>query len=110
MSAELLELTVVSCRGVPGVVRVEVTGAVDAATAPVLGELLRGVSRAEPVDVQLDLSGITFFSYAALEVLLGAREQASGRLALTGAARPVWRLLHVLGLEHSFGLPATQTA
>jgi hypothetical protein len=45
MSTELLELTVVSRRGVPGVVRVEATGEVDAVTAPVLGELRRGVSR-----------------------------------------------------------------
>ncbi|MET7403734.1 STAS domain-containing protein [Dactylosporangium sp. NPDC005572] len=76
-----------------GTLRVTVAGDVDAATAPRLAAFLRTdrvVRR-----VELDLSGVTYFSSAGMEVVHGAR-RAGVDVVLVAVAPPVERLLALL--------------
>ena len=61
---------------VHGVAVVEVAGALDAFTAPYLGDYLDLVRSATGPRVVLRLGGLTFVDCAGLRVLLAAREEA----------------------------------
>ncbi|GGM54194.1 STAS domain-containing protein [Dactylosporangium sucinum] len=76
-----------------GTLRVSVTGDVDAATAPRLAAFLR--TDRVTGRVELDLSGVTYFSSAGMEVVLGAR-RAGVDVVLVAVAPPVERLLALL--------------
>ena len=71
------------------------------ATLPVLEQAIARASTAE-LDVQLDLSGVTFFDAASLGVLVGARRTLAedGRtFTIVNAGRTVTRLLKITELD-----------
>jgi anti-sigma B factor antagonist len=109
MSTDQLEITTLA-RGDTGLVRVEVSGDLDQASAPQLRECLNRVIADRPAEVEIDLLGVTFFSCAGLEVLVAAREALDGHLVVVGAGRSVQRLLEVLQIQTLFGLPETGRA
>lgn len=79
-------------------------GEVDVATGPLLGDQLQQATSDEPGHLVVDLSGVTFFSAAGVDVLMQALTAQQGRYAmvLVGNSRPVMRVLDVLKLTQRF--------
>lgn len=74
------------------------------ATLPILEHALARASTAA-LDVQIDLSGVTFFDAASLGALVGSRDQLAedGRsLTIVNPPRTVTRLLKITELESIF--------
>jgi anti-sigma B factor antagonist len=93
----------------PGSVVVEVTGEVDAYTAPALEVCLQSQARQRGLRVLVvDLSGVTFLGAAGVTVLARAHRRCLARgawlVVRTGGRRRVRRLLRLTGLA---GLVAT---
>jgi anti-anti-sigma regulatory factor len=82
-------------------VRVVVAGDLDISTTGRLDQELDAVLARWPVQVQVDLSAVTFFSFAAAQMLSGVRDRATGPLTLVGATRPARRLLEIMQLMAS---------
>ena len=79
-------------------------GEVDVATGPLLLDRLQKATSDEPRHLVVDLSGVTFFSAAGVDVLMQALTAQQGRYAmvLVGNSRPVMRVLDVLKLTQRF--------
>jgi anti-anti-sigma factor len=79
-------------------------GEVDMATGPLLLEQLQKATSDEPRHLVVDLSGVTFFSAAGVEVLMQVLRAHQSRYAmvLVGNSRPVMRVLDVLKLAQQF--------
>jgi len=88
-----------------GIVLVQVTGSVDAGTAPSMeSELIRATlaGQAQPPCLLLDLSGVSFLDHAGLDALLHFQERivaASGTVELLAPSPSVVRLLHEAELD-----------
>ena len=81
---------------------IRAVGEWDLANAEVLGELLDEQEQAGRRFVRLDVSAVTFFDCACIEVLVAAHQRllaARGTLVLTGVPARLTRLLHVTGLD-----------
>jgi anti-sigma B factor antagonist len=87
-----------------GTVVCTAVGEVDVATGPLLGDQLQQATSDEPGHLVVDLSGVTFFSVAGVDVLMQALTAQQGRYAmvLVGNSRPVMRVLDVLELTQRF--------
>jgi len=87
-----------------GTVVCTAVGEVDVATGPLLLDRLQKATSDEPRHLVVDLSGVTFFSAAGVEVLMQALTAQQGRYAmvLVGNSRPVMRVLDVLKLAQRF--------
>jgi anti-anti-sigma factor len=87
-----------------GIVVCTAVGEVDLATGPLLLDQLQKATSDEPRHLVVDLSGVTFFSAAGVEVLMQALTAQQDRYAmvLVGNSRPVMRVLDVLKLAHRF--------
>ena len=80
---------------------VELSGEVDALTAPQLGRRLLGLLREGKTDVVVDLSRVTFMDSMGIGVLLNALRQLTsrhGRLVLVCPTERVVRPFEVTGL------------
>ena len=80
---------------------VRVTGDVDLATAPELGQRLNLVIAAGNGDVDVDLSNVTFLDSSGLAVLLAARQglhDQHHRLTVRNPSTPVLRILELSGV------------
>lgn len=86
-----------------GAVTVRVAGDVDAVSAPLLVSTLRDAARGGR-RLHVDVSAVTFFSTAGVDALLASQHRTTGRVKVTGAGRPIRRLLHILDLEPLFDL------
>jgi anti-sigma B factor antagonist len=104
MTRDAVSLTV---RRGGGSAVIEVTGTLDATTAPVLMErvrmlLARGVRR-----LRIDLDGIEFIDSRGLAALIVCRRRAhhsSAELRLSARTGPARRLLEVTGLAGVYGI------
>jgi anti-sigma B factor antagonist len=87
-----------------GTVVCTAVGEVDLATGPLLWEPLQKVISDGPRHLVVDLSGVTFFSVAGVEVLMQTLTAQQDRYAmvLVGNSRPVMRVLDVLKLAQRF--------
>jgi len=99
----LLPLRCIVSRPLPQVCVVHLSGELDMATAPLLGDYLREQTAASPTELVLDLGGVTLLAAAGLALMMQALNNDSGihgRLHLTGVAgnRPVERVLRLTGL------------
>lgn len=103
MDVELFEITTGSGPPASKVLRVTVAGDVDDSTAATLRQILASAVTIDVGRLELDLTGVTFFSCAGLTALIGARHAAAGRLELVGAGQPVRRVLQLLHLDGAFG-------
>jgi anti-sigma B factor antagonist len=91
----------VSIVQVDGHSNVRVTGDIDLATATELRQRLNSVIAAGDVDVDLDLSDVTFLDSTGLVVLLAARQQLHDkhhRLTVRNPSKRVLRVLELSGL------------
>ena len=99
------EFAVVVSHDTTDLVRVTVTGEVDVMTAPMLRAAIGAATAHWPIRLELDLSGVTFYSCAGLETLVEAR-RACGDL-LTIVANPVVvRLATLADVTEQVGLSA----
>ena len=80
-------------------VRVVVAGELDIVTIGRLHAALDAVLAHCPAQVQIDMSAVTFFSCAAAHMLRDLHQHAPGPLTITGANRPVRRLLKIMQLQ-----------
>lgn len=96
-----MELSVTADYGDDGVV-VEVSGALDAFTAPFLGDYLDLARTTAGPRLELRLGGVSFVDCAGLRVLLAAREEAmsqGGWLRLAAVPAGVRRVIGLTGSE-----------
>ncbi|MFR9729858.1 STAS domain-containing protein [Saccharopolyspora sp. MS10] len=97
----------------PGVVIVRIGGDIDLATVPRLAELIQQrLTAAVLRAVVLDLSDVTFFDSAGLEMLLHAQRRAEARrtpLYLVPGTGSVHRMIHLTGLTGRFTSRDTTT-
>jgi len=85
-----------------GVVTIAVTGELDVATAPLIGDTIHRINSAQPINVHLDLSAVTFCDAAGLNAFLAADRllrATSGRLTLIRPSPQVRRLLTITKLD-----------
>jgi anti-sigma B factor antagonist len=100
-------LSVATVRPGPGVIRLQVAGEVDLATAPRLqaAQLAAVAAAAAPAEVQVDLYEVTFLDAVGIGVLVRGRE-AARRTGLGFSAYNahgiVLRVLEVVGLADVF--------
>jgi anti-sigma B factor antagonist len=88
----------------------EVTGEIDAFTAPQLKEKLMPLCRDSRV-VYLDLSQVDYIDSTGLGVLIGAYKSlraAAGRLVITGVSPRLERLFRITGLNEIIEIEGTQ--
>lgn len=98
-AADLLSVLVSEPR--PGVLVVAPTGEVDIASAPLLHHAALRAVEAEPEQVVVDLSGLTFCGSTGLVVLVDAQDRAHATgvcFCTAGAGRTVRRVLELTGL------------
>jgi anti-sigma B factor antagonist len=85
-----------------GVVTIAVTGELDLATAPLIGDTFDRINSAQPLHVHFDLSGVNFCDAAGLNAFLAADRllrATSGRLTLIRPSPQIRRLLTITKLE-----------
>ena len=85
---------------------VTVTGEVDCSSAPEVGALLDQLVGGGPVEVVVDLAGVTFLDSAGLSTLGAAHRRAlaaGGRIRVLAATRAVIRPLQITGLWDLLG-------
>ena len=100
-------LSVVTVRPDPGVVRLQVAGEVDLATAPRLQTALLAAvaAAAPPTEVQVDLAEVRFLDAVGIGVLVRGREAARRTgvgFSAYNAHGIVLRVLEVVGLADVF--------
>ncbi|MGH2852528.1 MAG: STAS domain-containing protein [Solirubrobacteraceae bacterium] len=81
--------------------RLEVTGAIDLATAVHLLRVLRQALRAAPATIELDVAGVEFIDVAGMRSLISCRRIAHARrveLVFVGENVAVRRLAGLMGL------------
>ncbi len=101
MNTDIFEISVVVRRR-PGTHRVEVTGDVDLFGTLGLRRALDAAVAAHAARIEVDLSGATLFSCAAVTALRDTRESSGGRLVLVAAAPVVRKVLRLLDLVQTF--------
>ena len=82
------------------VVSVTISGEIDIATSPAMGDAL--AAGRGPAHLEVDMSAVTFMDASGIGVLLAARQQAvdgGGSLTLRAPSGAVRRLTGVLGLD-----------
>jgi len=87
----------------PGLLRIRLTGAVDAVLAPRLDGVVAAVLAAQPADVRLDLADVDFLGSHGMAFLVRVQHatQAAGRAAeIDAVSRHARIALRVAGLEH----------
>jgi len=92
---------------------IEATGAIDAATGPVLSEAAEEAVRAGALEVWVDLGPTEFMDSTGLKVLLRLRrrlKELRRRLAIICPEGPVHRVFEVTGLDREFVLYSTLSA
>jgi len=92
----------------PATVRVDVSGDVDARTAPALDAILRRALDKRPPRVRLDLGAVDVVSAAGMTVLLQARHRSAAlgvHLEVVDPPARMRRLVTSLGLVDALGLP-----
>ena len=97
----LSDLVTVELTEFDGAARLTVTGEVDSSSATVLRAELDAVLDAGPVELVVDLDGVTFLDSAGLAVLAGAHRRASAddvRLRVLASGRAVIRPMQITGL------------
>lgn len=85
-----------------GVLRIDVGGELDVASAPVLAQAIAGGEQDGASAIVLDLQDLRFMDCAGLTVLVRASayaDESGHRLAMVGANRTVQKLLHLTGTE-----------
>jgi len=81
---------------------VRATGELDLATAPALRRAIAGAGSPGPVELVVDLSGVSFVDAAGLGALLDGSEavrRGGGDLCLTSPSPMLRRMLRLLDLE-----------
>jgi len=84
------------------VVTIAVTGELDVATAPLIGDTIHRINSAQPINVHLDLTAVNFCDAAGLNAFLAADRMlraTSGRLTLICPSPQVRRLLTITKLD-----------
>lgn len=85
--------------------RIVITGDIDAGA---LSRFRSTVNRAlldEPVWLEFDLDGVTFFSGAAVEVVVRAYRALCGRVRVVEASAPVRRMVRMLNAQYLLSGP-----
>ena len=85
-----------------GVVTIAVTGELDLATAPLIGNTFDRINGDQPVHVHFDLSGLNFCDAAGLSTFLAADRllrATGGRLTLIQPSPQILRLLTITKLD-----------
>ena len=85
-----------------GVVTIAMTGELDLATAPLIGDTFHRINSAQPLHVHLDLSGLNFCDAAGLSTFLAADRllrATGGRLTLIQPSPQIRRLLTLTKLD-----------
>ena len=98
-----------------GVVTIAVTGELDLATAPLIGDTFDRINSAQPLHVHFDLSGVNFCDAAGLSAFLTADRvlrATGGRLTLIQPSPQILRLLTITKLDEILAIdcPAAQRA
>lgn len=88
-----------------------VTGEVDLATAPQLGEAIKEAMAREPKTLVVDLSGVGFLASAGMAVLIGCHQQAKGsdigfRIVAAGSA--TFRPMELTGMTDEMSIYPTR--
>ena len=86
--------------GGPGVIRVEVSGEIDASNAADLAAALCEAAQARPERLEVDLSGVTFLACAGVHALRAAQRMTPS-LVVVDACDAARRLLSIAGLPLS---------
>jgi anti-anti-sigma factor len=84
------------------VVTIALTGELDLATAPLIGDTFDKINGAQPVHVHFDLSGVNFCDAAGLSAFLAADRllrATGGRLTLIQPSPQILRLLTITKLD-----------
>jgi anti-sigma B factor antagonist len=84
------------------VVTIAVTGELDLATAPLIGDTFHRINSAHPLHVHLDLRGVNFCDAAGLSTFLAAdrlMRATGGRLTLIQPSPQIRRLLTITKLD-----------
>jgi anti-sigma B factor antagonist len=90
-----------------GVVTIAVTGELDLATAPMVGDTFHKINSAQPLHVHFDLSGVNFCDAAGLSTFLAADQllrATGGRLTLIQPSPQIRRLLTITKLDEVLAL------
>jgi anti-sigma B factor antagonist len=90
-----------------GVVTIAVTGELDLATAPMVGDTFNKINGAQPLHVHFDLSGVNFCDAAGLSTFLAADRllrATGGRLTLISPSPQIRRLLTITKLDQVLAL------
>jgi len=85
-----------------GLIRIELRGELDLATAPQVEEALEGAESAEPPLIALDLSQLSFLDSSGLRTIVaadGRAREAGRRLAVVKGPEAVQRVFTITGLE-----------
>lgn len=86
---------------------VEVSGELDALSAPRLREDLARIDAPRPLRIAVLMGGVEFIDSSGVGVLIGAAKRArasGGRVALVGCSAHVDRMLRRMALHKVFGL------
>lgn len=87
-----------------------VSGEIDLATAPQLGESITEAMAREPKTLVVDLSGVGFLASAGMAVLIGCHQQAKGnirfRIVATGSA--TFRPMELTGMTDEMSIYPTR--
>jgi anti-sigma B factor antagonist len=84
------------------VVTIALTGELDLATAPLIGDTFHRINSAQPLHVNFDLSGVSFCDAAGLSTFVAADRMvraAGGRLTLLQPSPQILRLLTITKLD-----------
>jgi anti-sigma B factor antagonist len=88
---------------------VEISGELDLAVAPSLGDQMDALFEEGAASIVVDLSGATFLDSTALGVLVGAvnrSKERGGRIHLVVTEPQILRVLSITGLSNAFSLHA----
>jgi stage II sporulation protein AA (anti-sigma F factor antagonist) len=85
-----------------GLIRIELRGELDLATAPQVEEALEGAESGEPPLIALDLSQLSFLDSSGLRTIVaadGRAREAGRRLTVVKGPEAVQRVFTITGLE-----------